>query len=120
MPLCPLQTGSPIACCEHLSHIEPPWPNGLLGLPEAAQNCVLIPYCLAQLCPDLNPIEHVWDNLDHRVRHGPIPLSKVDQLTQALISEWNNIPQAEINTLICSMRQRGQAVLHAEGGQTRY
>ena len=35
MPLCPLQTGSPMTCCKHLSHIGPPWPNWLPGLPEA-------------------------------------------------------------------------------------
>ena len=40
MPLCPLQTGSPMTCCKHLSHIGPPWPNGLPGLPEPAQNCL--------------------------------------------------------------------------------
>ena len=40
MPLCPLQTVSPMTCCKHLSHIGPPWPNGLPGLPEAAQHCL--------------------------------------------------------------------------------
>ena len=40
MPSCPLQTGSPMTCCKHLSHIGPPWPNGLPGLPEAAQHCL--------------------------------------------------------------------------------
>ena len=40
MPLCLLQTGTPMMCCKHLSHIEPPWPNGLPGLPEAAQHCL--------------------------------------------------------------------------------
>ena len=40
MPLCPLQMGSPMTCCKHLSHTGPPWPNGLLGLPEAAQHCL--------------------------------------------------------------------------------
>ena len=40
MPLCPLQTGSPMMCCKHLSHIGPPWPNGLPGLPEAGQHCL--------------------------------------------------------------------------------
>ena len=39
MPLCPLQTGSPMTCCKHLSHIGPPWPNGLPGLTGAAQHC---------------------------------------------------------------------------------
>ena len=40
MPLCLLQTGSPMTCCKHLSHIGPPWPNGLPDLPEAAQHCL--------------------------------------------------------------------------------
>ena len=40
MPLCPLQTGSPMTCCKHLSHIGPPWPNGLPGLPEASRHCL--------------------------------------------------------------------------------
>ena len=40
MPLCPLQTGIPMTCCKHLSHKRPPWPNGLPGLPEAAQHCL--------------------------------------------------------------------------------
>ena len=55
--------------------------------------------------PDLNPMAHLWDNLDQCVRHRPIPLSNVIQLRQALIQEWNNIPQTEIDTLIRSLRQ---------------
>ena len=70
--------------------------------------------------PDLNPIEHLWDNLDQRVRRRPIPPSNVIQLKQALIQEGKNIPQPEINTLNRSMCHRSQAVLHAESGHTRY
>ena len=70
--------------------------------------------------PDLNPTEHLWDNLDQLVIRRPIPPSNVIQLRQALIQEWNNIPQTEINTLIRSVRQRCQAVLHAESGHIRY
>ena len=70
--------------------------------------------------PDLNPTEHLWDNLDQRVRSCPIAQSNVIQLRQLLIQEQNNVPQAEINTLIRSMHQRCQTVLHAEGGHTRY
>ena len=55
--------------------------------------------------PDLNPIGHLWDNLDQRVRRRPIPSSNVIQLRQALIQEWDNIPRVEINTLVCSTRQ---------------
>ena len=52
-----------------------------------------------------NPIEHLWNKLDQRVRRRPIPSSNVIQIGQAVIQEWNNIPQAEINTLTRSMRQ---------------
>ena len=55
--------------------------------------------------PDLNPTEHLWDNLDTR---------------DALLEEWNNIPQAQINNLIHSMRRRCQAVSNARDGHIRY
>ena len=71
--------------------------------------------------PDLNPIEHLWNNADQRVRRRPIPPSNVIQLRQALILQWNNIHNPKsINSLICSTRQRCQAVLHAEGEHTLY
>ena len=70
--------------------------------------------------PDLNPIEHLWDNLDRRVRRRPNPPNSVNDLRAALLEEWNNIPQADINRLVLSMRRRCQAVSIARGGQTRY
>ena len=70
--------------------------------------------------PDLNPIEHLWDNLDTRVRQRQNPPGNVNELRDALLEEWNNIPQAQINNLIHSMRHRCQAVSNARGGHTRY
>ena len=70
--------------------------------------------------PDLNPIDHVWDSLDRRLRHRPNPPANVNELHQTLIQEWNNIPQAEINTLFNSMRRRSTAVVNSRGGHTRY
>lgn len=70
--------------------------------------------------PDMNPIEHLWDNLDRRVRRRPIPPANVNGLRIALQEEWNNIPQAEINKLVNSMRNRCAAVVNAHGGHTRY
>jgi transposase len=69
------------------------------------------------LSPDLNPIEHLWDELGRRVRNGFNPLKTVDELRRALMQEWNNIPQAFIRNLIGSMRRRCQAVINARGGQ---
>ena len=35
--------------------------------------------------PDLNPIEHVWDILDRRLRRRPNPPANINKLCQALI-----------------------------------
>ena len=59
---------------------------------------------------DLNPIELLWDNLDTRVRQRQNPHGNVNELCDALLEEWNNIPQAQINNLIHSMRRCCQAV----------
>ena len=47
--------------------------------------------------PDLNPIEHLWDALDRRVRNCVNVPNNVAQLQLALIQEWNNIPQRTID-----------------------
>ena len=66
--------------------------------------------------PDLIPIERVWDSLDRRLRRRPNPPANVNELRQALIQEWNNIPQAEINTLVNSMRP----AMHCSGRYKRW
>ena len=63
--------------------------------------------------PDLNPIEHLWDNLDTRVRKRQHPPGNVNELRDALLEEWNNIPQAQINNLTHSMRRHCQAISNA-------
>lgn len=70
--------------------------------------------------PDLNPIEHLWDNVDRRVRQRQNQPNTIQELETALIQEWNNVPQREIQALIRSMRQRCQAVVNANGGHTRF
>ena len=68
--------------------------------------------------PDLNPIEHLWDELKRRVNKRNN--RNLQELRQAIIEEWHNIPQDLINKIIKSMRRRCQAVLAANGGATRY
>ena len=70
--------------------------------------------------PDLNPIEHVWDLLDRRVRARAIPPRNIRELVCALVEEWGNISQQELANLVQSMRRRYTAVLNASGGHTRY
>jgi hypothetical protein len=76
--------------------------------------------CMPALYPDLNLIEHLWDEFGRRVRNGLNPPETLDELRRALIQEWYNIPLAFIRNLIGSMRRRCQAVINARGGHTRY
>ena len=70
--------------------------------------------------PDLNPIEHAWDMLQTAVSSRPLQPASVQQLRQALLEEWDQIPQYKIRRLISSMRRRCQAVIEARGHYTRY
>lgn len=70
--------------------------------------------------PDLNPIEHLWDELDRRVRRRAAPPETLDSLAQALQEEWAAIPADFIQNLIGSMGRRCQAVIDSLGGHTRY
>ena len=70
--------------------------------------------------PDLNPIEHAWDMLQTAVSSRPVQPASVQVLRQALLEEWDQIPQYKIRRLISSMRRRCQAVIEARGHHTRY
>ena len=70
--------------------------------------------------PDLNPIDHVWDQLQHRLSQRPNQPQTLDELENALREEWNNLPQQNMVNLIMSMQRRCQAVLRAHGGHTVY
>ncbi|GFW86935.1 transposable element Tcb2 transposase [Trichonephila clavipes] len=62
--------------------------------------------------PDLNPIEHVWDMFSRRIaarQHLPTCLP---ELRRALLDEWCNIPQDQIDNLILSMPRRSSRSSH--------
>ena len=70
--------------------------------------------------PDINPIEHLWDQLDRRVRgRNPQPHTLVE-LAAALQEEWRAIPQDRIRRLFRSVPRRCLAVIRARGAHTRY
>lgn len=70
--------------------------------------------------PDLNPIEHFWDQLKRAVRRRPMQPGTLQELRIALSQEYNVIPQERIVTLIQSLPRRMRSVIEARGGHTRY
>ncbi|GFW00755.1 transposable element Tcb1 transposase [Trichonephila clavipes] len=56
--------------------------------------------------PDLNPIEHVWDMLCRRIATRQSPPTCLRKLQRALLDEWCNIPQDQMDNLILSMPRR--------------
>ncbi|GFX09882.1 transposable element Tcb2 transposase [Trichonephila clavipes] len=59
--------------------------------------------------PGLNPIEHVWDMLGRRIAARQTPPTCLPELRRALLDEWCNIPQDQIDNLILSMPRRCKA-----------
>lgn len=70
--------------------------------------------------PDVNPIEHVWDMLGRRIRRRQRPSENLQELREALLQEWENIPQEAISNLIQGMPRRMDAVIQCRGSNTRY
>ena len=69
--------------------------------------------------PDLNPIEHVWDQLKRENRDLP---QHVNQWAHAnvVVQVWRRIPQRKLQDYIGSMRARCNTVIVARGGHTKY
>ena len=70
--------------------------------------------------PDLNPIEHIWDELEKRLRARQISPTNLQDLRVALTEEWQSIPQLKIKKIINSVRKLYQAVMNTNGGHTLY
>ncbi|KFM57474.1 Transposable element Tcb1 transposase, partial [Stegodyphus mimosarum] len=70
--------------------------------------------------PDLNPVEHVWDMLGRRVAARQPPPTCLPELRRALLFEWCNIPQDQIDNLILSMPRRCTDCIASSGRHTMY
>ena len=69
--------------------------------------------------PDMNPIEHIWDYLGRKVRaRGNV--HNLRDLENALIQEWNNIPNVVIRRYGRSVQGRLAACINSRGGHTQY
>ncbi|GFW28962.1 transposable element Tc3 transposase [Trichonephila clavipes] len=60
--------------------------------------------------PDLNPIEHMWDMLGRRIATRQPPPTCLPKLRRALLDEWCNIPQDQIDNLILIVGNRYKAL----------
>lgn len=68
--------------------------------------------------PDLNPIEHLWDLLEKKIRQHVI--TSKESLRNVLQTEWEKITTEETEKLVYSMPNRLAEVLKLRGYPTRY
>ncbi|XP_055790434.1 carbonic anhydrase 5B, mitochondrial-like isoform X3 [Salvelinus fontinalis] len=61
--------------------------------------------------PDLNPIEHIWDIMSCSIHQRHIAPQTVQELADALVQVWEEIPQETIRHLIRSMPRRCREVI---------
>ncbi|CAM4900557.1 unnamed protein product [Rotaria socialis] len=68
--------------------------------------------------PDMNPIEHLWDELERRMKkHQP---KNEKELRETLQPEWKNIGQDVTNKLVESVPNRLYECTRMKGYPTRY
>ena len=70
--------------------------------------------------PDCNPIEHLWDELGRAISSMGNPPQNLDELRQALLDKWAQIPVQRLQRLVASMPRRLAAIIAARSGNTRY
>ncbi|MBN3296545.1 CP100 protein, partial [Amia calva] len=64
--------------------------------------------------PDLNPIENLWEVMYRCIQRHQVAPQTAQELTDALIQVWEEIPQDTIRCLIRSMPKRCQECIQAE------
>jgi len=70
--------------------------------------------------PDLNPIEHLWNEVDRRMRRAERKPTSKSNLWEKIQEIWYSIDVDVVKKLICSMPERVADVYKAKGGYTRW
>ena len=58
-----------------------------------------------------NPIEHLWDKLEPRLRARPSCPTSVSDLKNVPLEEWSNFPIDTLLNLVDSLPRRVEAVI---------
>ena len=69
------------------------------------------------MCPDVNPIEHLWGILKWKVDVHKV--SNIRQLRDVAMEEWKSIPVATCEALVNFMPRRIKAVLDNDDSQKK-
>ena len=75
---------------------------------------------LPSLLPDLNPIEHLWDEPGRRVRNRDPAVSTLREVCKALLEEWGRLPRIKRMKLVTSIIKRCQIVIQQKDGYTQF
>ncbi|KAJ4450662.1 hypothetical protein ANN_02091 [Periplaneta americana] len=70
--------------------------------------------------PDMNCIEHAWSFLRRAISNRPHHPLTIQELRNAALEEWVNLPQESLDALVLSMPRRIQECLRVRGGPTHY
>lgn len=81
-------------------------------------NITILPW--PAMSPDLNPIEHLWDQLKRRLKENYSNVKSQQELINALKLCWEQIPEETVTHLIESVRDRLRECIRRRGGLTRY
>jgi len=68
--------------------------------------------------PNLNPIEHLWNEMKNRLQKSTIQIKNKEDLWDKIQDIWNNIEVKTCIKLIETMPQRINNIIKAKGGYT--
>ncbi|GFU45939.1 transposable element Tcb2 transposase [Trichonephila clavipes] len=71
-------------------------------------------------CPDLKPIEKVWDALGRQVAGRNYPSTNKNTLIRALTEQWDKLPQQLLDNVVQSMVRRVECCTTLHGGHIPY
>lgn len=64
--------------------------------------------------PDLNPLDHLWEELEWRRQVRPSCLTSVSDFTNVLLGEWSKSPINPFLNLVESLPRRVETVIAAK------